>query len=272
MTTKRWLPALFTAAAFASGCSTLSTTPGGVPIDTRHSSVNQDSRVLFLVLHYTVADLAGAIKVLTLPGDEVSAHYLVSDENPPVTYRLVPEERRAWHSGPSFWRGHAMLNASSIGIEIVHPGFRERSDGTREYLPFPPAQIDALIPLVKDIVRRHGIRPERIVGHSDVLPQYKQDPGPTFPWKRLADEGLIPWPDAARVAAQRTVHEQRLPDVAWFQDTLAKLGFEVPRSGVLDEATRNVIAAFQMRYRPAKYDGVPDAETAAMLHVLVTPP
>jgi N-acetylmuramoyl-L-alanine amidase len=260
-------------AALAAGCATTSNkTPGGVPIDTRHTSVNQDSRVLFLVLHYTVANLKDSIKVLTEPKDEVSAHYLLSDEQPPVIYQLVPEERRAWHSGPSHWRGHQMLNANSIGIEIVHPGFRAWPDGTREYLPFAPAQIDALIPLVKDIVQRHGIRPERIVGHSDVLPQFKEDPGPMFPWRRLADEGLIAWPDAQRVAAQRVIFDTALPDVAWFQQMLTRHGFAPLTGGVLDEATRRTVSAFQMRFRPAKFDGAPDAETAAILHVLVTPP
>ncbi len=150
--------------------------------------------------------------MLTEPKDEVSAHYLVSDETPPVIYRLVPEDERAWHSGASHWRGHQMLNASSIGIEIVHPGFRLRPDGTREVLPFPKAQIDALLPLMKDIVQRHRIRPERIVGHSDVLPQWKEDPGPMFPWQRLADEGLIAWPDAAaRGGAAGGVRSKRCP-------------------------------------------------------------
>ena len=262
------------AALLLAGCastpSTLTTTPGGVPIDTRYTAQGQDSRVLFLVLHYTVANLPQSIRILTQ--EEVSAHYLLSDDAQPVIYRLVDEGRRAWHSGPSHWRGHAMLNAGSIGIEIVHPGFRLRPDGSREYLPFPKAQIDALVPLVKDIVKRHQIRPERIVGHSDVAPQHKEDPGPTFPWKRLADEGLIPWPDAERVAAQRAVYEAALPDVAWFQNALATHGFEVPKTGVLDEATRRVIAAFQMRYRPARYDGTPDAETAALVQVLIAPP
>ena len=260
-------------AAVLAGCATTrTTTSGGVPIDTRYSSANQDSRVLFLVLHYTVADLKESIKVLTEAPHEVSAHYLLSDESPPVIYRLVPEERRAWHAGPSGWRGHAMLNAGSIGIEIVHPGFRLKPDGTREYLPFPPAQIDALIPLVKDIAARHGIRPERIVGHSDIAPQHKEDPGPTFPWKRLADEGLIAWPDAQRVAAQRVLYEQQLPDVAWFQQMLARHGFAPLASGVLDESTRREISAFHMRYRPADYSGTPDAETAAILHLLVMLP
>jgi N-acetylmuramoyl-L-alanine amidase len=260
-------------AALAAGCAgTSTTTPGGVPIDTRYSSANQDSRVLFVVLHYTVADLRQSVKVLTEPPHEVSAHYLISDESPPLIYRLVPEERRAWHSGPSHWRGHQMLNAGSIGIEIVHPGFRLLPDGSREYLPFASAQIGALIPLLEDIVRRHGIRPERIVGHSDVLPQNKEDPGPTFPWQRLAEKGLVPWPDAERVATQRRVFEQGLPDVAWFQQMLTRHGFAPQTSGVLDEPTRRTLAAFQMRFRPARYDGTPDAETAAILQVLVTPP
>jgi N-acetylmuramoyl-L-alanine amidase len=263
------------AALALAGCatpppSTTTTTAGGVPIDTRYSAKGQDSRALFLILHYTVANTPLSIKILTQ--EEVSSHYLLSDEAPPVIYRLVDESRRAWHSGPSYWRGHGMLNASSIGIEIVHPGFRARPDGSREYLPFPKAQIDALIPLVKDIARRHEIRPERILGHAEVLPQYKEDPGPTFPWKRFADEGLIPWPDAARVAAQRLVYEAALPDVAWFQEALAKHGYFVPRSGVLDEHTQRVLSSFQMRYRPSHYGGQPDAETAALVHVLITPP
>jgi len=121
---------------------------------------------------------------------------------------------------------------------------------------------------VKDIVNRHLIRPEFVLGHSDIAPQRKVDPGPRFPWKRLADEGLIPWPDAAEVARRLPAFQANLPDVLWFQDRLAAHGFVVPLSGILEGETQRVIAAFQMKYRPARYDGVPDAETAAMLDVL----
>lgn len=257
------------------GCTT-TTTPGGVLIDTRHSSRGQDSRVLFLVIHYTVADLPISIKVLT--ENEVSAHYLLTDETPPRIFRLVPEERRAWHSGPSAWKGHRLLNASSIGIEIVHPGFRLGPDRERIYLPFPQAQIDALIPLVKDIVARHQIRPERILGHGEVSPQFKQDPGPTFPWRLFSELGITPpWPDAARVAAQRALYEAPpggaggLPDVPWFQEMLAQHGYAIEKTGQLDPQTRNVLMNFQMRYRPARHDGLPDAESAALLWVLNNP-
>ena len=160
-----------------------------------------------------------------------------------------------------------MLNASSIGIEIVHPGIRPTAQG-REYPPYPKAQIDVLIPLLKDIVRRHEIRPDRVLGHSDIQPQGKEDPGPQFPWKRLADEGLVPWPNAERVAALRAVYSSVLPDVAWFQDEMGRLGYDVPRSGALDDATKRVLQAFQMRYRPSNFDGRPDAETAALVKAL----
>ena len=268
------------AALAAGGCarftSTLTTTPGGVPIDTRYNSRGQDSRVLFLVIHYTVADLPISIKILT--ERDVSAHYLLSDETPPRIFRLVPEERRAWHSGPSAWKGHRQLNANSIGIEIVHPGFKlapgsgPERERERIYQPFPQAQIEALIPLVKDIVARHQIRPERILGHGEVTPQFKQDPGPTFPWKLLAELGITPpWPDAARVAAQRALYEAQLPDAPWFQEMLAQHGYAIEKTGQFDAQMRNVMMNFQMRYRPARHDGQPDAESAAILWVLNSP-
>lgn len=250
-------------AALLAGCAS------GPVIDTRYTAKGQDSRALFLILHFTDEGLADSLRILT--EQQVSAHYLLSDESPPRIYRLVDESRRAWHAGDSFWKGHAMLNASSIGIEIVNPGLVPGPDGGKVFAPYPPAQIDELVRLVKDIVARHQILPARILGHSDIAPQRKIDPGAAFPWKRLADEGLIPWPDAQRVAAQKVSYEAQLPDVAWFQQALAMHGFKVTATGVLDAATRRVIAAFQMKYRPARYDGEPDAETAALLHVLNAP-
>jgi N-acetylmuramoyl-L-alanine amidase len=169
----------------------------------------------------------------------------------------------------SSWRGYTQLNANSIGIEIVNRG--PVGNGLDDWQEFPEAQVEVVMRLVRDIVKRHGIRPERVVGHSDIAPQRKVDPGPRFPWKRLADEGLIPWPAATTVAARRPAFEASLPDTAWFQQMLAKHGFAVPTHGELDEATRKVLRVFQMKYRPARYDGEPDAETAAMLDSLVNP-
>ncbi len=246
------------------------TTPGGIPIDISRTARGQDSRVMFLIVHYTVLDLPNSIRVLT--EQQVSSHYLISDEASPRIMRLVDEYQRAWHAGRSSWQGNRMLNASSIGIEIVHPGARIAADGTREYLPFPKSQIDALVPLVQDIVRRYQIKPERILGHAEIQPQTKQDPGPTFPWKLFSELGITPpWPDAARVAAQRALFEAAPPDALWWQQNFTKHGYELNASGVFDEELKNVTASFQMRYRPTGYTGQPDAETAALLHVLVTP-
>jgi N-acetylmuramoyl-L-alanine amidase len=128
-----------------------------------------------------------------------------------------------------------------------------------------------LIELLEDIMRRHQLPPGSILGHSDVAPQRKVDPGPLFPWKRLADAGLLAWPDAQAVAQQQALFSKSLPTVAWFQQQLARHGYAVPEHGELDQATRNVLAAFQMKYRPARYDGEPDAQTAAMLLVLNSP-
>ena len=250
------------------GCASVApVTSGGVPIDTSRSAKGQDSRVLFLVLHYTVTDLPLSLKVLT--EREVSAHYLISDEAQPRIFRLVGESQRAWHSGASGWKAHRMLNASSIGIEIVHPGFKLGPDKERIYQPFPQAQMDVLLPLVRDILQRHQIRPDRILGHGEVTPSYKEDPGPTFPWKLLADAGITPpLPDPVRVAQQRAGFDILLPDAAWFQEKLAQHGYNIERSGSWDKQSGRVLTNFQMRYRPANYSGQPDAESAALLQVL----
>ena len=247
------------------GCTT---TAINKPYDDTYTAKGQSSRARFLVLHYTVANTPSSIKILT--EQEVSAHYLLTDEATPKIYRLVDEHRAAWHAGNSSWKNFTQLNNSSIGIEIVNAGWKDTPQG-RVYAPFSQTQIDALIPLVKDIVQRNGIAPENILGHSDIAPLRKQDPGPQFPWQRLAQEGLIKWPDAARVAAVRPVFEMLLPDVAWYQRKLATHGYGLVQSGVLDVQTRTVLAAFQMKYRPRDIAGNPDAETAALLEVLTTP-
>ena len=248
--------------AVLAGCAT---TPQAPLIDHSLTAKGQSSRARFIVLHYTVADLPRSIKILT--EQEVSAHYLLTDTDAPKFYALVDENRAAWHAGNSSWKNYTQLNNSSIGIEIVNAGFVETPQG-RVYAPFKQAQIDQLIPLLRQIVARHQILPENILAHSDIAPQRKQDPGPLFPWQQLAAAGLITWPDPAQVAVHRTLFDSQLPDVAWFQQKLGQHGYAVPRSGVLDEATRNVMAAFQTKYRNAKYDGEPDAESAAILATL----
>ncbi len=260
---RAWLKwcSLLLAAWVLAGCA-------GPRIDTHtFRAVSHDSRAQFLILHYTAVDLESSIRILTQ--QRVSSHYLVTDEQRPRIYRLVDEDRRAWHAGISAWDGHAMLNGNSIGIEIVNLGNAPRPDGRDAgFQPYPPEQVELIVQLVRDIVQRHQIRPDRVLGHSDIAPQRKVDPGPLFPWKRLADEGLVMWPKEADVRKAQARYAQGVPPVQWFQKALAKHGFLVAQHGDLDEPTRRVMAAFQMKYRPAKYDGQPDAETAALLTAL----
>lgn len=237
-------------------------------IDRSYSSQNQDSRALYIVLHYTVLDWEKSLKVLTT-GGQVSAHYLVRD-NPVASYALVDENRRAWHAGMSYWAGNTNLNSASIGIEIVNAGYVDTPAG-RVYAPFPQAQVDEVIALVRDIQKRQGVRPDRILGHADIAPGRKQDPGPLFPWKQLADAGLIPWPDGPLVLLKTLEHEVAPRDVGWLQERLARIGYNLPRTGQLDAATKDVITTFQMKYRPRDIAGTPDAETAALIEVAATP-
>ena len=236
----------------------------GLRIDDSYRAQGQSSRVQYIVLHYTSTGLERSLALLTQ--GEVSAHYLIGDA-PATVYRLVDEDRRAWHAGVSEWQGRTWLNASTLGIELVNQGYADGPAG-REWQPYSEAQIEALIVLLKDLVRRHDLPIDSIIGHSDIAPLRKVDPGPLFPWRRLAEAGLIRWPDAAAVALEQARLSVALPDAAWFQAQLAQLGYPTPQTGAWDHDTRQVLAAFQMKYRPARYDGVADAESAAILTVL----
>ncbi|KRP62816.1 N-acetylmuramoyl-L-alanine amidase [Pseudomonas trivialis] len=252
---------LFFASLFIllAGCSS------GPRIDTNHPSVNHDNRVQFVVVHYTSTNLERSLALLT--HGQVSSHYLIGDDASATIYKLVDESQRAWHAGESEWAGRTWLNSSSIGIEIVNPGYTDSPTG-RLWYPYSEAQVKSLVVLLKDISKRNGIAPKNIIGHSDIAPLRKLDPGPLFPWKRLADEGLGQWPDAQTVARFQQQYVTQLPSITWFQEELAKLGYTTPQTGELDVATRHVIAAFQMHFRASLFDGTPDAESAAILSAL----
>ena len=156
------------------------------PLAQWEPSPNFDERALpvsMIVLHYTgMPDAQGALDRLTSPEARVSAHYLVDEDG--TIYRLVDESKRAWHAGKSRWRGITDVNSASVGIEIVNPGHEFG------YRPFPDEQVASLIPLVADIKDRHGIGRGNVVGHSDIAPSRKEDPGELFPWDALAKRRL----------------------------------------------------------------------------------
>ena len=216
-------------------------------------SPNFDERSLpvsMIVLHYTgMEDARVAIDRLRDPAAKVSAHYVV-DENGTIL-RLVDEERRAWHAGRSHWRGTTDVNSASIGIEIVNPGHEFG------YRPFTDEQIDALLPLVADIKARHDITRGNVVGHSDIAPSRKRDPGELFPWVRLA---------RLRLALPRPT--RNLMDPQWteagFLLALERFGYDVadPMAAIM---------AFQRRFRPELIDGEIDAECRCILLALLLP-
>ncbi|MGY2340965.1 N-acetylmuramoyl-L-alanine amidase [Pseudomonas sp. SDO5532_S415] len=251
--------ALIVSLLLLAGCAS------GPRFDTNHPSANHDSRIQFVVLHYTSASMERSLQLLT--HGEVSAHYLIGDDKKATIYKLMDENMRAWHAGESQWQGRTWMNSSSLGIEIVNPGFKDTPTG-RLWYPYSEAQVQSLIVLLKDISKRYVISPRSIVGHSDIAPLRKLDPGPLFPWKRLAAEGIGIWPNEQAVARQQVQFEAQLPSISWYQAQLARVGYETPQTGELDVATRHVIAAFQMHFRPSRFDGTPDAQTAALLQVL----
>jgi N-acetylmuramoyl-L-alanine amidase len=254
-------------------CTTTTQDRGTYIADTRHHAKNADSRIRFLVMHYTEIDEARSLTVLT--GDEVSVHYVVPDaprieKGEPVVYQLVPEDKRAWHAGLSSWQGATELNASSIGIENVNLGPIGEKNGERIWQPYPPAQVDALIKLSRDIVARYNIPPTRVVGHSDIAPQRKIDPGPLFPWRALYDAGVGAWPDEATVAAYLAGRDPKAPaDVRALQEKLKRYGYDIATDGVLDDKTRRVFSAFQMHFRPSDYAGNADAQSDAIAQALL---
>ncbi len=211
-----------------------------------------------VVLHYTGMQTGqAAIERLCDPEARVSAHYVVEEDG--ALFRLVPEERRAWHAGKSFWKGETDINAVSIGIEIVNPGHEFG------YRPFPDAQVEALIALLDDIRGRWDIPDVRILGHSDVAPARKQDPGELFPWKRLAGAGHGLWFEPAPAPGPALKEGDNGVGVYALQAGLHRLGYEPLPSGLYDAETATVVTAFQRHWRPSQVDGVADGETRARL-------
>ena len=257
---------IFFLALILSGCA--SQVSGPLRFDDSMKSRGQSGRIDIIVLHYTASTKPSAL--MTLTNRDVSAHYVVTDDKPPIVYRLVSEDKSAWHAGESSWYGKTFLNQRSIGIEIVHPGWTKNSNGDKG-MPYSDTQIAAVIELTRDIAKRNNILPENIVGHSDIAPMRKIDPGPSFPWKKLAQAGVGRWFDEAAAAKyEANFIRTGYPDAGWFQKQLKRVGYQVPESNYFDGPTLAAIGAFQMHYRPDRVTSRPDPQTAARLMALPT--
>jgi len=244
---------LAASAAWLAGCA-------GPRVDTRFSAISQGPRIDLVVLHYTALDFDDSLRVLTQ--QVVSSHYLV-DVDPPTIYRLVAEDRRANHAGISAWAGRVLLNMSSIGIEIVNPGHEFG------YRPFPDAQMAAVIVLLGEIRSRWTVEDRNIIGHSDVAPDRKIDPGELFPWKRLAQAGHGLWLEPPPAPGAPLAEGEEGAGVFALQAGLTRLGYDSAPSGKFDAHTTNIVSAFQRHWVQSRFDGVADGETRARLIALL---
>lgn len=244
---------------------------GAYELDARRQAQAAYPRIKVLVIHYTADDFDSSLATLT--DKNVSSHYLIPAIPPqhngkPRIWQLVPERDLAWHAGVSFWRGATRINDTSIGIELENRGW-VKTDGRKQFVPFEPAQIAALIPLAKDIIQRYDIKPQNVVAHADIAPQRKDDPGPLFPWQALAQQGIGAWPDPARVAFYLNGQSPYQPvEASALLDLLARYGYEVPENISLAQQKR-IIMAFQMHFRPKLWNGVSDKETIAIAEALL---
>ena len=217
--------------------------PAGAPVD-------------ILVLHYTGMRTAeAALDRLCDPGAKVSAHYTIDRDG--CIYRHVDEDRRARHAGVSWWAGERDVNGRSIGIELVNPGHEFG------YVPFPASQIDALMELAHAILARRLIPANRVLGHSDVAPARKMDPGELFPWRQLADAGIGVFPPPSGPSG----HLPHDGGGKLFSEMLRRFGYGVAPE--IDIPLATVTTAFQRHFRPEKIDGIADSETEARLRALL---
>jgi N-acetylmuramoyl-L-alanine amidase len=211
-----------------------------------------------IVLHYTGMETGeAALERLRDPEAKVSAHYMIETDG--RVFQLVPEERRAWHAGVSFWKGDRDVNGASIGIELVNPGHE------LGYPDFPEVQVEALIGLLDAIRSRWTVPNGRILGHSDVAPDRKVDPGEKFPWKRLALDGHGLWIEVDPAPGAPLGVGDEGTGVFALQAGLTRLGYDSAPSGHYDEHTQAIVTAFQRHWRPERADGIADGETRARL-------
>jgi N-acetylmuramoyl-L-alanine amidase len=224
-------------------------------INTNHRSEAFDERIKFLILHYTERNLKTSLELLN---KDVSAHYLISD-NPVEIFNLVDEDKRAWHSGVSYWRGINNLNESSIGIEIVN------LNGNKHQ--YPHKQIEAVIFLCKQIIDRYKIAPWCVLGHSDIAPLRKKDPGALFPWRKLYENGIGLMVSEEEV--EKLIKTTFIPTATELQHSLTRYGYKIKITHIFDEQTKTVLDSFRRHFCPDLIGQPIDKKSYATLMALI---
>ncbi|AIL13603.1 N-acetylmuramoyl-L-alanine amidase [Candidatus Paracaedimonas acanthamoebae] len=249
----------------------------GSEVNRNHWDSRGDQTIQSLVMHYTVCDYPTTMRLFTanIPDGRVSAHYVITEKEEVnavkggVVTQLVPEEKRAWHAGASYWRGIQNLNASSIGVENVNKGFIE-SGGKRQWFAFDPDQIATLGQLSAGIVEKYNISPENVVGHADIVPDKKSDPGILFPWEELYTQyGVGAWLTEKERSNPTFISEGYLPkeplpqgiSEAFFLNALRAYGYQCPESAYITPAHEPVIKAFKAHF---SHNQKPDHYTATL--------
>lgn len=224
----------------------------------------EGTNIDILLLHYTGMESGdGALDWLCCEESGVSCHYFVYEDG--RILQLVPEAKRAWHAGQSCWQGQVDTNSRSIGIEIVNSGH------SGDYPDFPEAQIEAVIELCDDIIKRNRhIKPHNVLAHSDVAPGRKHDPGEKFPWALLYENGIGHWAVPARKPRGGFLQMgDNGEPVAALQAMLSLYGYSIEISGFYDQKTYDCVYAFQQHFRQNIVDGVADGETISVLNELI---
>jgi len=254
-------------------------------VDQQYQSANRNDRVRFVVIHYTAGNWQQSLDILTKPSKRpVSSHYLIPQsgdatypaDQPLKVYQLVPEQQRAWHAGDSQWEDRSGLNDHSIGIELVNESWCEiRPNQLQPQVElcitddFDPVQLKLLLELLKDILARNtDITPTRVLGHSDIVPHRKQDPGSRFPWQWLAANGVGAWYDTA-VMQRYWQQLPELPQIKTVQRALKLYGYGIAITGEHDEQSRAYLLAFQRHFVPEQLTGELDLKTVAVLWALL---
>jgi len=249
----------------------------------KYNAASQGQRIRYIVVHYTHADDDTSIMLLT--EQAVSSHYLITTKKRDPIYQLVDDKHRAWHAGESAYDGRYSINDSSIGIEIVHMGYdeeavnkyarkRKKNDlklvNYDDFYDYNEAQIDKLAFLLRYLVEKYDIHPKNILGHSDVSPTRKQDPGPKFPWESLYnnyDIGI--WYEKEDVSLFMTNKNYEKSSISDIKEEFIEYGYSsMPTNSVWDKESRQVVAALQSRFRSKKVDGNIDKETYAIIRAL----
>ena len=264
------------------GCVTttsqVATTESYIVDSQTYQATGKSERIKSIVLHYTVSNNARSIKTLTT--GNVSAHYLILNNDDDKIYNLVPENERAWHAGNGGFAGRTILNDTSIGIEIVNAGIKHEyrkalKNGNLDYHPyehyveFDELQVKKVGQLVQDLAKRYDISPKNIIGHADMAPSRKIDPGAKFPWQRLYfDYGIGAWYD--EFDKQYFMHQDELAatTISEIKQAFRDYGYQINDSAEWDKASRDVVYAFQLHFRPQQPTGELDLETYAILKAL----